>query len=79
MKNRCTKSALIAKQDIMYEPIDINALDFKEWVDDARAKAPFAYQLSQLSQLDSHDVARFLTILNGVKEKMRLALGLIMT
>ncbi|ABU71890.1 hypothetical protein HAS15_14570 [Vibrio campbellii] len=38
-----------------------------------------AYQLSQLSQLDSHDTARFLTLLNGDKEKMRLALGLLMT
>ncbi|NIY88873.1 maltodextrin glucosidase [Vibrio campbellii] len=71
--------ALIAKQDIMYDPIDINALDFKEWVDEARAKVPFANQLSQLNQLDSHDTARFLTLLNGDKEKMRLALGLLMT
>lgn len=37
------------------------------------------YQLSQPSQLDSHDTARFLTLLNGDKEKMRLALGLLMT
>ena len=63
----------------MYEPIDINALDFKEWVDEARAKVPFANQLSQLNQLDSHDTARFLTLLNGDKEKMRLALGLLIT
>lgn len=56
----------------MYEPIDINALDFKEWVDEARAKVPFANQLSQLNQLDSHDTACFLTLLNGDKEKCAL-------
>lgn len=71
--------ALIAKQDIMYDPIDIDALDFKEWVDEARAKVPFANQLSQLNQLDSHDTARFLTLLDGDKEKMRIALALLMT
>ena len=38
-----------------------------------------ANQLSQLNQLDRHDTARFLTLLNGDKEKMRLALGLLMT
>ncbi|HHP0513036.1 TPA: maltodextrin glucosidase [Vibrio harveyi] len=71
--------ALFAKQDIMYDPIDINALDFKEWVDEARAKVPFANQLSQLNQLDSHDTARFLTLLNGNEEKMQMALALLMT
>ncbi|TDE23518.1 maltodextrin glucosidase [Vibrio owensii] len=71
--------ALIAKQDIMYDPIDIDALDFKEWMDEARAKVPFANQLSQLNQLDSHDTARFLTLLHGDKEKMRIALALLMT
>lgn len=71
--------ALIAKQDIMYDPIDIDALDFKEWMDEARAKVPFANQLSQLNQLDSHDTARFLTLLGGDKEKMRIALALLMT
>lgn len=71
--------ALIAKQDIMYDPIDIDALDFKEWMDEARAKVPFANQLSQLNQLDSHDTARFLTLLHGDKEKMLIALALLMT
>ncbi|MFV8432545.1 maltodextrin glucosidase [Vibrio owensii] len=71
--------ALIAKQDIMYDPVDIDALDFKEWMDEARAKVPFANQLSQLNQLDSHDTARFLTLLHGDKEKMRIALALLMT
>ncbi|WP_104033958.1 maltodextrin glucosidase [Vibrio jasicida] len=71
--------ALIAKQDIMYDPIDIDVMEFKEWIDEARAKIPFANQLSQLNQLDSHDTARFLTLLNGDEEKMRVALLLLMT
>ncbi|MGR5132247.1 maltodextrin glucosidase [Vibrio alfacsensis] len=71
--------ALIANQDIMYDPIEINALEFKEWLDEARAKIPFANQLSQLNQLDSHDTARFLTLLKGDEQKMRLALALLMT
>ena len=71
--------AFIAKQDIMYDPIRINALEFKEWLDEARAKIPFANQLSQLNQLDSHDTARFITLVSRSEDKMRLALTLLMT
>ncbi|MCV5941072.1 alpha-amylase family glycosyl hydrolase, partial [Escherichia coli] len=45
----------------------------------ARAKVPFANQLSQLNQLDSHDTARFLTLVNGDEKKMKIALALLMT
>lgn len=71
--------AFIANQDIMYEPIKIDAFEFKEWLDEARAKIPFANQLSQLNQLDSHDTARFLTLLGGDEKRMRIALTLLMT
>ncbi|CAE6949902.1 Belongs to the glycosyl hydrolase 13 family [Vibrio sp. B1REV9] len=71
--------ALIAKQDIMYDPIDISVGDFKEWIDEARAKIPFSNQLSQLNQLDSHDTARFFTLLEGHEKKMSLALRFLMT
>ncbi len=71
--------ALIANQDIMYDPIKIDALEFKQWLDEARAKIPFANQLSQLNQLDSHDTARFLTLVECDEKKMLIALTLLMT
>lgn len=71
--------AFIAKQDIMYDPIQINALEFKEWLDEARTKIPFANQLSQLNQLDSHDTARFITLVSRSEHKMHTALTLLMT
>ncbi len=71
--------AFIASQDIMYDPIKIDALEFKQWLDEARAKIPFANQLSQLNQLDSHDTARFLTLVEGDEKKMLIALTLLMT
>ncbi|HHF3063527.1 TPA: maltodextrin glucosidase [Vibrio diabolicus] len=71
--------AFIAQQDIMYEPINIDGLEFKAWLDEARAKIPFSNQLSQLNQLDSHDTARFITLVNGDKRKMNIALALLMT
>ncbi|TOH47716.1 maltodextrin glucosidase [Vibrio parahaemolyticus] len=71
--------AFIAHQDITYDPIDIDGFEFKAWLDEARAKVPFANQLSQLNQLDSHDTARFLTLVNGDEKKMQIALALLMT
>ena len=71
--------AFIAHQDIMYDPIQIDAIEFKDWLDEARAKIPFANQLAQLNQLDSHDTARFLTLVGGSEEKMHIALMLLMT
>jgi alpha-glucosidase len=71
--------AFMANQDIMYDPIKIDTIEFKQWLDEARAKIPFANQLSQLNQLDSHDTARFLTLLEGSEEKMIIALTLLMT
>ncbi|HHF3031846.1 TPA: maltodextrin glucosidase [Vibrio diabolicus] len=71
--------AFIAQQDIMYEPINIDGLEFKAWLDEARAKIPFSNQLSQLNQLDSHDTARFITLVDGDKRKMNIALALLMT
>ncbi len=71
--------AFIAHQDITYDPIDIDGFEFKAWLDESRAKVPFANQLSQLNQLDSHDTARFLTLVNGDEKKMQIALALLMT
>ncbi len=71
--------AFIARQDIMYDPINIDGLEFKAWLDEARAKIPFSNQLSQLNQLDSHDTARFITLVDGDKRKMNIALAMLMT
>ncbi|WP_261902892.1 maltodextrin glucosidase [Vibrio fortis] len=71
--------ALLAKQDIAYEPIDISMRDFSEWLGEARAKVPWQNQLSQLNQLDSHDTARFISLLEGDVEKQSIALTLLMT
>ncbi|HCE2429661.1 TPA: maltodextrin glucosidase [Vibrio parahaemolyticus] len=71
--------AFIAHQDITYDPVDIDGFEFKAWLDESRAKVPFANQLSQLNQLDSHDTARFFTLVNGDEKKMQIALALLMT
>ncbi|WP_333912952.1 maltodextrin glucosidase [Vibrio coralliirubri] len=71
--------ALLAKQDIAYEPIDIDMFAFSDWLAEARAKVPWLNQLSQLNQLDSHDTARLLTLLGGDQAKHKLALTLLFT
>ncbi|WP_282066145.1 maltodextrin glucosidase [Vibrio rotiferianus] len=71
--------AFVAKKDIAYDPIMIGGLDFKEWLDEARAKIPWHNQLSQLNQLDSHDTARFLSLIKGDNKRMELALIMLMT
>lgn len=71
--------ALLAKQDIAYEPINIDMLAFSDWLAEARAKVPWLNQLSQLNQLDSHDTARLLTLLEGDQAKQKLALTLLLT
>lgn len=43
--------ALLAKQDIAYEPINIDMYTFSGWLAEARAKVPWLNQLSQLNQL----------------------------
>ncbi len=71
--------ALLAKQDIAFDPIDIDVQEFVTWLIEAKAKIPFANQLTQLNQLDSHDTARFLTLLSGDEQKMKLAATLLFT
>ncbi|USD64434.1 maltodextrin glucosidase [Vibrio sp. SCSIO 43136] len=65
--------ALFAKQDIAYDPIDIDVVEFVDWLMEAKAKVPFENQLSQLNQLDSHDTARLLTLLQGDEALMKVA------
>lgn len=71
--------AFFANQDIAYDPIQLSVNEFKNWLLEAKAKLPWHNQLSQLNQLDSHDTARFITLLNGDVDKMRQASVLLMT
>jgi alpha-glucosidase len=71
--------ALFTNKDISYDPISLTHKNFISWLEEARAKLPWANQLSQLNQLDSHDTARFLTLLNGDENKMKLASTLLAT
>ncbi|PSW21563.1 maltodextrin glucosidase [Photobacterium sanctipauli] len=66
--------AFFANKDIAYHNIQIEAEELVDWLNEARSKVPWLNQLSQLNQLDSHDTMRFLTMLDGDKETMQLAL-----
>jgi alpha-glucosidase len=46
---------------------------------EARARVSFSHQLLQFNQLDSHDTARFLTMLNGNKKRMKMAIAWLMS
>ncbi|MFR9720772.1 maltodextrin glucosidase [Aeromonas diversa] len=71
--------AFLAGQDIAYHPIRISAAELDRWLRLARAHIPFANQLAQFNLLDSHDTARFLELLGGDRERMALAVTLLMT
>ncbi|MGF1727704.1 maltodextrin glucosidase [Photobacterium nomapromontoriensis] len=66
--------AFFAQKDIAYHNCQIDAVEFVNWLNEARCKIPWLNQLSQLNQLDSHDTMRFLTTLGGDKDTMKLAL-----
>ncbi|WP_428772635.1 maltodextrin glucosidase [Vibrio sp.] len=69
--------ALLAKQDIAFDPIDLSVSDFIDWLAEARSKLPWPNQLSQLNQLDSHDTARFLHLVQDQPRLFRLAATLL--
>lgn len=71
--------ALFASLDITFDPIDINAYDFIDWLAEARAKVPWANQLSQLNQLDSHDTARFIELVKHDTRLFTIATTLLFT
>lgn len=71
--------ALLAGVDISYDPISLTPSDFVGWIKEANAKIPWLNQLSQLNQLDSHDTVRFLTMLQGDDQKMRMAAVMLFT
>ena len=69
--------ALLTGLDIAFDPIDINVSEFLDWQAEARAKLPWANQLAQLNQLDSHDTARFIELVKEEPEKYALAATLL--
>lgn len=71
--------ALLAKLDIAFDPIDISVTEFLDWQAEARAKVPWANQLTQLNQLDSHDTARFLELVKHDPRLFALAATLLMS
>ncbi|MGF1749429.1 maltodextrin glucosidase [Vibrio cionasavignyae] len=71
--------ALLASKDIQFDPIELDCRDFLEWLREASAKLPWANQLSQLNQLDSHDTERLLTTLQGDVDRFKIAAQLLMT
>ncbi|UXI02853.1 maltodextrin glucosidase [Photobacterium sp. TY1-4] len=66
--------AFFAGLDIAYHRCQIDAEELIDWLNEARGKIPWQNQLTQLNQLDSHDTMRFLTMLDGDQDTMKLAL-----
>ena len=69
--------AFLAGQDVNYHPVAIDAAGLDAWLTDARSRIPYANQLCQLNLLGSHDTARFLTLVNGDRGLMSIALHLL--
>jgi alpha-glucosidase len=67
--------AFLAGQDVAYQPIHLDARQCAEWMEHYRAGLSHGTQLCQFNQLDSHDTSRFLTLLQGNIQRMKLAIG----
>ena len=69
----------LAGVDYQGTGISISAQDFDHLLTRARGRIPFEIQLSQFNLLDSHDTARLLTLLQGDKALMKIAVTLLFT
>ncbi|UKG75645.1 maltodextrin glucosidase [Serratia marcescens] len=65
--------AFLAGLDVAYHPVRLDAAGCAQWMDGYRAGLPHGRQLIQFNQLDSHDTARFLTLLQGNAARMQMA------
>ncbi|NGH41257.1 maltodextrin glucosidase, partial [Escherichia coli] len=65
--------AFLAGLDVAYHPVRLDAAGCAQWMDGYRAGLPHSRQLIQFNQLDSHDTARFLTLLQGNAARMQMA------
>lgn len=63
----------LAGLDVAHHPVRMSAADCAQWMDGYRAGLPHGRQLIQFNQLDSHDTARFLTLLQGNRARMQMA------
>lgn len=71
--------AFLAGKDVAYQAIRLTAAECAEWMERYRAGLSQQQQLCQFNQLDSHDTARFLTLLHGNRARMHLALTWLFT
>lgn len=71
--------AFLAGVDVAYQPIRLSAAQCAEWMASYRAGLSQTQQLCQFNQLDSHDTARFITLLRGNRQRMMLALTWLFT
>lgn len=67
----------LAGTDIAYMPARLDTRDFSSWLDSARGHIPYDNQLTQFNLLDSHDTARFFSLVGTDTEAMKLAATLL--
>lgn len=67
----------LAGTDIAYMPAKLDTTAFSAWLDSARGRIPYENQLTQFNLLDSHDTARFFSLLGADTEAMKLAATLL--
>ncbi len=67
----------LAGVDVGGAPSRLATADFAAWLEGARGRIPHDNQLAQLNLLDSHDTARFFTLLGGDTAAMKLAVTLL--
>ena len=67
--------AFLTGRDIANHPVTLTAKQCAQWMEQYRAGLSHQQQLCQFNQLDSHDTARFFTLLGGDEATMQLALG----
>ncbi|QCR36931.1 maltodextrin glucosidase [Nissabacter sp. SGAir0207] len=65
--------AFLANVDNAGDPMALSAEACAEWVESYRAGLPHQVQLRQFNQLDSHDTSRFITLLEGNRARMAMA------
>ncbi|MEG1225376.1 MAG: maltodextrin glucosidase [Hafnia sp.] len=66
--------AFLTNVDVAYQPIQLSAAQCAEWMDSYRAGLSHTQQLAMFNQLDSHDTARFITLLADNPQRMPMAL-----
>jgi len=67
----------LAGRDAAGHPARQTTEELEAWWTAARARVPYDNQLAQLNLIDSHDTARFLTLVGGDLARMQLAVTLL--